>query len=170
MSEIIYMVPITDEVSVNSFLIIGLLSKAYPDVNKGRELIEKLTKESVNECAENQVPLQFFPKAVKIKTYQKVWNILYEKYSKGSDKMNAIKTKIKNTDWYTINKNGELVLGASDGDTALFKARDVFEALNDKGEWVKMYSEHFFKCSVCSKVSKPTKFCSHCGKPMKERI
>lgn len=33
---------------------------------------------------------------------------------------------LEDTDWYTINKNGEVVLGASSGDTSFFKAHDMF--------------------------------------------
>ena len=44
----------------------------------------------------------------------------------------AFGNRISNTDWYTINKNGKLILGASDGDTALFKARDIFKAIHEQ--------------------------------------
>lgn len=33
----------------------------------------------------------------------------------------AVIDVISNTDWYSINKDGRLIMGASDGDTALFK-------------------------------------------------
>ena len=43
----------------------------------------------------------------------------------------AVINAISNTDWYSINKDGKLIMGASDGDTALFKARDVFDVLHN---------------------------------------
>ena len=34
------------------------------------------------------------------------------------------------------------------------------------GEWITMYSDYFFKCSVCESVSHPTPYCPHCGAKM----
>lgn len=60
---------------------------------------------------------------------------------------------IEDTDWYHINSNGELVLGAT-SDNALYKASDILTIIRDvsttdvepvrHGEW-----EESGKCSVC---------------------
>lgn len=74
----------------------------------------------------------------------------------------TLTTTFNNIDWYSINKKGELILGAPDGDTALFKACDIFKALREiratditpvtHGEWIEiMYCEDiaYATCNHC---------------------
>ena len=92
---------------------------------------------------------------------------------------------IEDTDWYHINSNGELVLGAT-SDTALYKASDILTIIRDvsttdvapvvHGKWVFMdsYADHetpVYACSVCyeqvyDKHIKAHKYCLHCGAKM----
>ena len=96
----------------------------------------------------------------------------------------AIIATLENTDWYSINKKGDLILGASDGDTALFKASDMFKLLRVvptadvapvvHGEWSLESDEDMpnpmFKlviCSACNEKANHTyEFCPYCGAKM----
>ena len=92
---------------------------------------------------------------------------------------------IEDTDWYHINSNGELVLGAT-SDNALYKASDILTIITDvsttdvepvrHGYWVDTdsYADHdtpIYACSVCyeqvyDKHIKAHKYCLHCGAKM----
>jgi hypothetical protein len=93
----------------------------------------------------------------------------------------AVIKMLENTDWYTINKNGILVLGASDGNTALFKARDMFQLVRKTpaadvepvrhGYWIEYSGDpNIITCSECDwgepPVSKTYKRCPMCGAKM----
>lgn len=41
----------------------------------------------------------------------------------------ALRDKISDTDWYHLTTHGNLVIGANDEDSALYKAKDVFNAV-----------------------------------------
>ena len=43
----------------------------------------------------------------------------------------AAMNKIEDTDWYHITTHGNLVMGAADEDSALYKAKHIYEALNN---------------------------------------
>ena len=95
-------------------------------------------------------------------------------------KRSAAIVALENTDWYTINCKGEVVLGASEGDTALFKARDMFALLRNTpaadvapvihGEWIHKNGEMY--CSVCGsealmdEVYYESSYCPNCGARM----
>ena len=88
---------------------------------------------------------------------------------------------IEDTDWYHINSNGELVLGAT-SDTALYKASDILTIIKDvsttdvepivHGEWKPYPSDAYMKCSVCgmeylkSKMPQVANYCPNCGAKM----
>ena len=44
---------------------------------------------------------------------------------------NALDEIVSETTWYHINKNGELVEGAEDSDSALYKAEDIYRIINN---------------------------------------
>lgn len=90
---------------------------------------------------------------------------------------------LENTDWYTINKKGKIVLGASNGDSALFKANDMFALLRKAptadvapvvhGEWIPIVnyfhgkSDGRYYCSVCHRVEiMKSIYCRVCGARM----
>lgn len=90
-------------------------------------------------------------------------------------------TTFNNTDWYSINKKGKLILGASDEDTALFKASDVFRTLREvptapvvHGAWSLESDEEMpdfmFKLVICSacgeKANHTYNYCPNCGAKM----
>ena len=106
----------------------------------------------------------------------------------GYVKRKAIRDELSNTDWYSINNDGKLILGASDGDTALFKARDAFEAIDrpptadvveiKRGEWLLLdeCANRGVYCSVCHKKVYKTdyanqkiksNYCPNCGADMR---
>ena len=94
----------------------------------------------------------------------------------------ALITTFNNTDWYSINKKGELILGASDGDTALFKAGDVFRALREAstadvapvvhGEWIERSDKGIlnmrcpYMCNICGRVEELKEPYCNCGAKM----
>ena len=103
----------------------------------------------------------------------------------------AVIKMLENTDWYTINKNGILVLGASDGDTALFKAGDMFQLVRKAsaadvepvrhGKWIEKRRgakspegyyywntplTHVFVCSECGRQEDKREPYCNCGAKM----
>lgn len=89
---------------------------------------------------------------------------------------------IEDTDWYHINSNGELVLGAT-SDNALYKASDILTIIRDvsttdvepiqHGEWIPIVSYFHGKpdgryyCSECRRVvDKYENYCPACGVKM----
>ncbi len=102
---------------------------------------------------------------------------------------------IEDTDWYHINKNGELVLGANSvDDVPLYKAEDIYRVLENApiadsvrhGYWEdfadkhdKRAKRHDFRCSICHNrassfvcgrddwwdIGKPN-YCPNCGAKM----
>ena len=87
---------------------------------------------------------------------------------------------IEDTDWYHINSNGELVLGAT-SDNALYKASDILTIIRDvsttdvepvrHGEWIFTGKETLFsrevKCNQCeTKQLGETPYCPQCGARM----
>lgn len=86
---------------------------------------------------------------------------------------------IEDTDWYHINSNGELVLGAT-SDNALYKASDILTIIRDVsttdvgpvryGEWLHKNGEMY--CSVCGdealmdEIYYQSPYCPHCGAKM----
>ena len=94
----------------------------------------------------------------------------------------AFRNHISNTDWYSINKDGSLIAGASDGDTALFKARDIFEAIHEQpavdvvevkhGTWT-LHKNGSGTCDQCHFTQKGVwdydnwqRYCGCCGARM----
>lgn len=89
-------------------------------------------------------------------------------------------TALENTDWYSINKKGEIVLGAFSSNTALFKAEDIFALLRKvptedvtpvrHGEWIHKNGEMY--CSLCGnealmdEVYYESPYCPDCGARM----
>ena len=90
---------------------------------------------------------------------------------------------LENTNWYSINHKGKVVLGASEGDTALFKASDMFALLRIApaadvapvvhGEWiVQTRSLGYFEpqdtyiCSICGREEFRKEPYCNCGARM----
>lgn len=48
---------------------------------------------------------------------------------------------------------------------AIATVKHKFKTVGE-GEWIPMYSDYFFKCSICESVSHPTPYCPHCGAKM----
>lgn len=65
---------------------------------------------------------------------------------------------IEDTDWYHINSNGELVLGAT-SDTALYKASDILTIIRDVSTTDVEPMRHAYWDWQCD----GTHFCSECG-------
>ena len=86
---------------------------------------------------------------------------------------------IEDTDWYHINSNGELVLGAT-SDTALYKASDILTIIRDVSttdvapivhvKWIHKNGEMY--CSICDnealmdEVYYESPYCPDCGARM----
>lgn len=55
------------------------------------------------------------------------------------------------------------LIGRIDAREAAVKFVEYAFRTYGEGEWIKTYSDYFFKCSVCENVSHPTTYCPHCG-------
>ena len=88
----------------------------------------------------------------------------------------TLQKELSVTDWYSVNRNGELVLGASTGETALFKASDMFTLLRNvpaenitpvrQGMWKLVGG--LYHCTICDcKVERGSCFCPNCGADMR---
>ena len=88
--------------------------------------------------------------------------------------------RVEEIDWYHIGSQGDLARGAcSDGDTPLYKADDIYEALESvpaadvvevrHGKWKKV-SEKYprYVCTACDHLynNKEYKHCPFCGAKM----
>lgn len=98
----------------------------------------------------------------------------------------TMKDLIDITTWYHQNRNKDMVEGASDEETAWFKAKDVFKAIENvpseqperkKGEWIltDFPDEQTYRCSSCNEhwtflegtpYDNGAYFCPNCGARM----
>ena len=58
----------------------------------------------------------------------------------------AVIDAVESVDWYHQNKNGEMVLGASDEEEAWYKAEDIYKAIESVPS---AQPEQFNPCTVC---------------------
>lgn len=84
----------------------------------------------------------------------------------------TMKDVIDITTWYHQNRNKDMVEGASDEETAWFKAKDVFKAIENvpsvqrTGRWMYYPEINALSCSICRRYVyhyEPYKFCPNCG-------
>ena len=96
----------------------------------------------------------------------------------------ALRDSVESIDWYSV-RRGELITGAESSENALYKANDIYSAIDNAptadvapvrhGRWIERKSLHAdggisAKCSVCYKnvqyLGNPLKFCPTCGAKM----
>ena len=91
----------------------------------------------------------------------------------------TMKDAIDSTTWYHQNRNKYMVEGASDAETAWFKAEDVFKAIENvptaqperkKGKW-KLNKDGNWACPFCEfdpyhDNMKGMNYCPNCGAQM----
>lgn len=73
------LIPITSEISVDSYLISSLSVMAFPELNEFMEVVDKLTDEAINEVYSPKNTFKENYQLVEIKYFQKLWNLLLEK-------------------------------------------------------------------------------------------
>lgn len=89
----------------------------------------------------------------------------------------TMKDAIDSTTWYHQNRNKDMVEGASDEETAWFKTKDVFKAIENVpsaqperkgGKWIYLNGLDAFECSVCGRqmVRNIFDYCPWCGARM----
>ena len=96
----------------------------------------------------------------------------------------ALRDSVESIDWYSV-RRGELITGAESSENALYKANDIYSAIDNAptadvapvrhGRWIERKSLHaesgiIAKCSACQKdvqyLGNPLKFCPNCGAKM----
>lgn len=73
------LIPITSEISVDSYLISSLSVMVFPELNEFMEVVDKLTDEAINEVYSSKNTFKENSQLVEIKYFQKLWNLLLEK-------------------------------------------------------------------------------------------
>ena len=95
----------------------------------------------------------------------------------------ALRDSVELIDWYSV-RRGELLTGAESSENALYKANDIYSAINNAptadvapvrhGRWIKrgyVCGENEYECSVCHETEWRTsasrmKYCMFCGAKM----
>lgn len=72
-------VPITEEVSVDTYLISLLSALAIPNPFEFIAVVDRLTDEAFDEAYSSKKSYEENEKAVEIRYFQKLWNLLLEK-------------------------------------------------------------------------------------------
>ena len=72
-------IPITEEVSVDSIFIEFLLKIAYPNTFEFIEIMDKVITETVDKTYKPRLSISENEKRAQIYYYQKMWNLLLEK-------------------------------------------------------------------------------------------
>ena len=72
-------IPITDDVSVHPILITTLSAIAIPNPFEFVAIVDKLTDEAFNEAYSSKKSYEENEKAVGIRYFQKLWNLILEK-------------------------------------------------------------------------------------------
>ena len=73
------LIPITSEISVDSYLISSLSVMAFPELNKFMEVVDKLTEEAISEVYSSKNTFEKNYQLVEIKYFQLLWNLILEK-------------------------------------------------------------------------------------------
>ena len=96
----------------------------------------------------------------------------------------ALRDSVESIGWYSV-RRGELITGAKSSENALYKANDIYSAIDNAptadvapvrhGRWIKRKSLHaesgiVAKCSDCQRdvqyLGNPLKYCPNCGAKM----
>lgn len=72
-------IPITEEVSIDNHLISILSALAIPNPFEFIPIVDRLTDEAFNEVYSSKKSYEENEKAVEIRYFQKLWNLLLEK-------------------------------------------------------------------------------------------
>ena len=73
------LIPITSEISVDSYLISSLSVMVFPEINEFMEVVDKLTDEAISEVYSPKNTFKENYQLVEIKYFQKLWNLILEK-------------------------------------------------------------------------------------------
>ena len=73
------LIPITPEVSVDSYLISSLSAMAFPKLNEYIEVMDKLVDEASDEVYSSELSMAENEKRIEIRYFQKLWKAILEK-------------------------------------------------------------------------------------------
>ena len=73
------LIPITPEVSVDSFFISALSARALPKVSDFIAVVDKLTDEAFDEVYSARLSIAENEKQIEIRYFQKLWDLMLEK-------------------------------------------------------------------------------------------
>lgn len=75
-----YWIPIEDDVTIHSFLIVKFLEKMYPNVEEGKKVIRQATFDCLDELEKTHKDLSYRDyDLLSIETYKRLYKILMEK-------------------------------------------------------------------------------------------
>lgn len=145
------------------------------------EAVDRLERQSTDDLISRKAALEAIEDifyAVKDKGVGKAWQAVFEL---PTVELKTATEAIDGVDWYHLNADGEMVLGATSEQKAWFKADDVFKAIEaiepKHGRWIYFEEIRAYSCSECHRYQYGNtlegtvddyKFCPNCGAKMDE--